>query len=454
MIILDKVFEIYRKYSVCPHCLGRMFSLLGTETTNIERGESLLLTSTLECHRLYLSGEQEIKENAIKNLQNLAFNANFSQAQKVLEKEGLISANKEFNYSCYLCNNIFFDLTKFIDKAEKIVENIEFHNFLVGCRPDSLIVNREDKFKAEFNLLEAESFKGHFNREVGKKLTEKFNIEVEFNNPEIVFLYSISFNSFDLNLIIKSIYISGRYKKLVRGIPQTHWICQACRGKGCVLCNNTGKKYNISVEELISPEFVKEAQASNSKFHGAGREDIDVRMMGSGRPFILELKEPKIRTFDLNKLAKRVNKKCKRKIEISNLKYSNKKEVIRSKAEAENAKKTYKALVESEQTLNKLQFKNKLEQLKIKLENKKIHQRTPLRVSHRRADKIRKKYIYRIEGKYIKSNLFEFTIETQGGTYIKELINGDNGRTKSSFTEIFGFALKCKNLDVINIEYS
>lgn len=30
-------------------------------------------------------------------------------------------------------------------------------------------------------------------------------------------------------------------------------------------------------------------QASSSKFHSAGREDIDVRMLGEGRPFVLQL---------------------------------------------------------------------------------------------------------------------------------------------------------------------
>ena len=29
--------------------------------------------------------------------------------------------------------------------------------------------------------------------------------------------------------------------------------------------------------------------ATASKFHSAGREDIDVRMLGGGRPFVLEL---------------------------------------------------------------------------------------------------------------------------------------------------------------------
>jgi tRNA pseudouridine synthase 10 len=457
MTIYDRVLKIYQKYentnlSLCLNCLGRMFSLLGTNTSNLERGNSLLLSITMENHRKYLSMDNKFENESINNLKILAENANFLPAQKVLENEGFELSKINFNKTCYLCENIFLNLQKYVDKAKQMVTDIEFKDFLVGTSPDSEIINKEDKFKSELNLLNSESFKSHFNREIGKKLSIELNKPVEFNNPEIVFIYLISYNEFNINLIIKSIFISGRYKKLLRGIPQTHWTCTRCSGKGCEGCNFTGKLYETSVEEFISPEFVVRAQALESKFHGAGREDIDVRMLGSGRPFILELKNPKKRTLDLNQIKKRVNKINKGKVNISDLKYSNKKEVISIKTEAENTKKIYKALIETEKRLNKKEFKELLEKLKIRLENKKISQRTPNRVSHRRADVMREKTIYKIDGHYLKPKLSEFVIETQGGTYIKELIHGDNGRTTPSFSSIFGFQTMCKELDVLSVK--
>ncbi|MFW9937453.1 MAG: tRNA pseudouridine(54/55) synthase Pus10, partial [Candidatus Thorarchaeota archaeon] len=116
--------------------------------------------------------------------------------------------------------------------------------------------------------------------------------------------------------------------------------------------------------------------------------------------------------------------------------------------------KIYKALVYSEKRLSKEDFERKELELRNNFENKKIQQKTPLRVAHRRANKVREKYIYNIKGNFVKSNLFEFIIETQGGTYIKELINGDEGRTQPSFSEIFGIPLLCKKLDVLNIKKS
>ncbi|MFW9947956.1 MAG: tRNA pseudouridine(54/55) synthase Pus10, partial [Candidatus Odinarchaeota archaeon] len=231
----------------------------------------------------------------------------------------------------------------------------------------------------------------------------------------------------------------------------THWNCRICNGKGCQICNFSGKQYMTSVEELLSPEFIKQSYATKSKFHGAGREDIDAKMLGEGRPFILELKNPKIRTLNLERIQKKVNKENKKKIKISELKYTNKNQVKTIKTNAEKARKLYRVLVKAEKKISKLEFVNLINKLKSKLENQIIKQKTPLRVSHRRANKIRSKKIYKIEGKYIKSQFFEFLIETQGGTYIKELISGDEDRTNPSFTQIFKYPLICKELDVLKI---
>ena len=451
MNILDKVLEIYQKYYICPYCLGRMFALLGTDTTNFERAYSLFLSLTLENHRILLTDKNK-ENNALLNLRILAENAKFSPARKVLENEGLKYTQIDSSKTCYLCHDIFLNLQKYVNKAIKKVEDYEYDTFLCGTSPNSKIINQEDKFKAEFNLLESESFKNHFNREIGKLISSIINKPPDFEKPDIVIIFSLDFDEFEIQLLVRSLFISGRYNKLIRGIPQTRWPCRKCQGKGCDNCNFTGTQYNTSVEQLISPLFIEESKATGNKFHGAGREDIDVRMLGNGRPFILELKEPKTRNLDLNYIMAEINNTQDGKVHISNLKYSSKKEVIALKAKAENTKKVYLALIEADEAIEKKTFETKLNLLKNTIENNKINQRTPNRVSHRRADLIREKYVYKIEGEFVRSNLFKFTIQTQGGTYIKELISGDDGRTKPSFSEVFGSKLICKELDVIEIK--
>jgi len=153
----------------------------------------------------------------------------------------------------------------------------------------------------------------------------------------------------------------------------------------------------------------------------------------------------------LIKIQNKVNKSNKKKIKVSDLKYSSKERVKNMKLSAENTKKVYEAIVISKKKISKDTFDVLLKKLKAVYEKQKLQQRTPIRVSHRRADKIREKTIFRVEGKFIKPNISEFIVETQGGTYIKELISGDNGRTTPSFSDVYGFSLECKKLDVLKI---
>lgn len=451
MIIFEKVVEIYQNYYICPHCLGRMFSLLATDTTNYERGYSILLTLTMENHSNFLSSSDYDKNDAIVILKLLAENAAFSPAIRALAREGLETNSEHLHKDCYLCNGIFSNLKPYVIAANEKVNALEFDSFLIGSSIESAIINREDAFKAKFNLIHAESFKTHFNRELGKQLSPVLTKPTDLKKPHVTIIFQLGFENFKIDLLIRSLFISGRYNKYIRGIPQTHWDCRICRGKGCEACNGTGKQYAESVEELINTEFLFSSKATDSKFHGAGREDIDVKMLGTGRPFVLELKNPKVRSLNLLKIQKKINRKHRKKIKIIDLSFSNKDKVKMLKINAENTRKTYRAIVRAETPLDKLNFNSLLNSLKHKLENQQIEQRTPNRVSHRRADKYRKKMVYSIQGYYLKSNKFEFIIDTQGGTYIKELINGDNGRTIPSFSDIFGINLQCDELDVLKI---
>ena len=60
--------------------------------------------------------------------------------------------------------------------------------------------------------------------------------------------------------------------------------------EGC----NMVRKGLSSVQDLLGEPLKEEIfGADEVLLHGSGREDIDVRMLGRGRPFILEFKNPK-----------------------------------------------------------------------------------------------------------------------------------------------------------------
>ena len=99
MSISSKVLEIYQKYYICPNCLGRMWALLGTNTTNIERGTSILLYLTLKNHKRLLSSNTNDEKEAIENLKLLATKASYEPAQKVLKNEGIDISDYESDMS-------------------------------------------------------------------------------------------------------------------------------------------------------------------------------------------------------------------------------------------------------------------------------------------------------------------------------------------------------------------
>ena len=202
--------------------------------------------------------------------------------------------------------------------------------------------------------------------------------------------------------------------------------------------------YAETVEELISEDAIKAAKGVGAKFHGAGREDIDVKMLGKGRTFVLEIKEPKIRDIDLKKLVETVNKHAMGKVEISEMKFvaKNRRAVI--KESSRDTYKIYKATVELENEVDN-SLLDSLKSMKI------INQRTPIRVSHRRADKIRTREIRQLEYIKVDSKLLELVIECEGGLYIKELISSDENRSQPSVAGMLKTGARCVQLDVLDV---
>ena len=167
-------------------------------------------------------------------------------------------------------------------------------------------------------------------------------------------------------------------------------------------------------------------------------------MLGSGRPFVLEIKEPKIRKIDLASLEEKINKINEGKTQYHNLKFCQRDRKAEIKVSSSDNYKIYKALVKCSQKYDKdkLADLNKLNE---------IHQQTPLRVVHRRADKVRIKHVHDVSCDVIDDTTFEMTVKTEGGLYIKELISGDSNRTKPNVGEILGVESICEQLDVVEV---
>ncbi len=395
--------------NICNHCLGRKFSDVVEGNGNVERGEKI---------------------------------------RKALELPEYDEDTK-----CDICSDIFKEIdSSLLDLVCEKIDflEIEFDTFVVGCKLPKEIVEK-DALISEKLGLDVEILKREVNREMGKILEKNLPQEVDFDKEDVIIMADFRKmlkedveNPLQVRIQINPIFIEGRYNKLVRNIPQTKWPCRKCKGRGCEACNFTGKQYPESVEELLSQTALKYSKGYEAKFHGAGREDIDVRMLGDGRPFVLEIKEPRIRKLDLEKIEREANEAALGKTSYHNLKYTVRKRKAEIKTSSPDTYKVYRALVECEDEIREEDL-DKLQSLHT------IQQRTPIRVSHRRADKIREKEVKELSCKYINPHSFEMIIKTEGGLYIKELISSDEGRSKPSVSEVLGTQAICAELDVIEV---
>ncbi|MCG3226431.1 MAG: tRNA pseudouridine(54/55) synthase Pus10 [Candidatus Heimdallarchaeota archaeon] len=434
MDLQEKTIHLLNNNSLCNYCLGRQFSNLATGTTNFIRGESIKIF-------LAMNFSKTISDDSIDFLQALCKSGS-EHAKMVLLKNKIIPKEKE---KCFICEDSLQKIDELAENLSLKLNSIEFSTFLIGTVIPKELFEREHNLKAKYEVQQSEYLKQEFNREIGKKLSRKMSVETNFNEPEII--AEIHPFSDSLEVKIRSLYVYGRYLKHLRTIPQTRWPCRKCKGKGCKECGNTGRQYSESVEELVEVEAIKIAQGDKGVLHGSGREDVDARMLGTGRPFVLEIVSPKIRTIDLLKLEKATNEHGIEKIEVRDYRWSSKKELVYLKGNAEESVKKYRAST----TLSSPISEEALKKIDSYFKDIVIKQRTPTRVSHRRVDKIREKEVHSIQSKKIDDHEIELIIECEGGCYVKELISGDNNRTIPSVSEVIGIQAICKELDVLEI---
>lgn len=236
----------------------------------------------------------------------------------------------------------------------------------------------------------------------------------------------------------ETIFIAGRYNKFLRNLSQSPWI------------DKDDVRIRDSVQELIENGLKKFLKFDKSVFSSSGREDVDVRMLGTGRPFVFKILNP----FDVSNYSREtmyqiqefINSEYNGMIAIRDLQVVSKQSVSKNLKEGEeNKNKQYRALcccsrIITQDDIDKISNVTDLI----------IDQKTPIRVLHRRSLAIRKRKIYNLNIDIINigdfdsvkpdniDNVFAITLTTEAGTYIKEFVHGDFGRTKPSLSSLLG----------------
>jgi tRNA pseudouridine synthase 10 len=174
-----------------------------------------------------------------------------------------------------------------------------------------------------------------------------------------------------------------------------------------------------------------------------GREDIDARMLGEGRPFVLEVRRPARRGLDLQSLEAEINRRAEGRVEVLGFAAGTAEDVLRVK-EA-RPEKSYRVTVRGEAGQERIMRVLGL------VGDRAVAQRTPKRVAHRRADRVRTRRIVAARLVSTEPGRFTLDLRAEAGTYIKEWIEGDDGRTEPSLARLLGVPLSVETLDVLAV---
>jgi len=311
------------------------------------------------------------------------------------------------------------------------------------------------------------------------------------------------------NVVVGRCYLYGRYNKYARDVPQSEWLIEAPKlslihtNTSQFVANNESesdikigsvpepepplkrqkkttemymknttsnlqRKGRASVQEIISEHVQKVFGVHRVDFHACGREDIDVRCLGNGRPFVLKIHGSE-RVVDVELLkqvegainsAKGLNKHFD--VSVRNLSACDISIWTGMQALAEQKRKSYTCVVccydvegaafATEDAGRPYTVSDEALREVCALSNRDIDewgqkcirlaQKTPLRVLHRRAALTREKFVYNLTTERLSDSAFLLHLTTSAGTYVKEFVHGDFGRTIPNVSAI----LKCRAL--------
>jgi len=360
--------------------------------------------------------------------------------ENLLELTGRISEGP-----CVVCDDLIEDsIDDLVKRALRLLSDVEYHSVKAGVKLPPWLIEREDRLRAKYNPPNMVSVKLTLIKWLDLVLYAETGAPIE-KDPDVLVTFDLALK--DVELKISPVFIYGRYRKLERGISQSRRKCPYCGGRGCEKCNWTGKIAEGSVEGMIGEVMKEFFESDDYVLHGAGREDVDARMLGRGRPFVMELVNPKRRSADLKRIEEEINARWKGKVEVLDLRYSNREEVRRLKEGSPEVRKLYRAVVEVDGVITD----EDLEKVERALTGATIRQRTPKRVAWRRADLVRVRKVYEVKTRKLDDRTFEMIVLCDGGLYVKELISGDEGRTTPSVAEVLGKKAFCRELDVLEV---
>ncbi|WP_291766845.1 tRNA pseudouridine(54/55) synthase Pus10 [Caldivirga sp. UBA161] len=401
MSIIEEARKVLLKYPLCDHCLGRLFASRGFMISNEERGKSIKNVLFMEA----LNSAAGTYDEGI-----LAALAKSGHRESLLFLRRMGKAIEP--QPCFICGNLFdrINIDDIINKVKGIIneQGIEFSSFQVGSTVNRGIIENEVKVSTELGITSSESIKRELNRLIGKALANKLGKRYSRLNPDVVVRVNTSDGSVSVEAM--PIYIEARYRKLLRGIPQI--------GESSVAS--------------VAKEAVSELRPLNVVLHFAGVEGPEVRVLGLGRPMIIEATRP-LRRSILEGTVTRHG------VQLLNLKAAGKVQVREIKSKAGELRRVYRILAKLYGGVSDEQLRS----LEDYFSNRQIRQ------SMGKGRRV--KLIYSLRVIPVYGSVLELIVDTQGGFSIRRFITGEG--TEPSVSGTLGVKVIPIEVDVLNIWY-
>jgi tRNA pseudouridine synthase 10 len=240
-----------------------------------------------------------------------------------------ISINTDINYAsqittplvnkgeCNICSGLMQETDSIMLRISETLSNdYNFNTFLIGATLPAKLLEKEDRIRARLKIRGRENIKSQLTRNLRKMFTEMTKKQIDFLHPDLMINLQFQRDTgLDIDIKMRPLIMLGRYIKNNRGMPQRSGgehnsgnelslqrqsfpSVNLAPRLGSVICTSE----DSSIQSIISREILRVTKGEGLKFSWIGSEDENSLVLGSGRPFFVQIRNPKTICFDERRL--------------------------------------------------------------------------------------------------------------------------------------------------------